>query len=109
MKALQLLKILDRKQISGQMLLDTKIGKKLAIISCIPNPENPDSDAQKMRELKEMKEYLKKKWQTVYNSYKKVKELKKVEPEVEEEKAPEKFTIPYIPNEVENDDEGRNM
>ena len=78
MKALQLLKILDRKQIDGQMLLDTKIGKKLAIISCLPNPDYPDTnDAQRMRELKEMKEYLKKKWQTVYNSYKKVKELRK--------------------------------
>jgi len=43
-KALQLLKILDRKQISGQMLLDTKIGKKLAIISCLPNPEIPDTN-----------------------------------------------------------------
>jgi len=45
------------------MLLDTKIGKKLAILGTEPNPENPNtSDADLMKELKDMKSYLKAKW-----------------------------------------------
>ena len=94
------------------MLVDTKIGKKLAIISTTTNPELPGrNDEEKMRELKEMKEYLKKKWQTVYNSYKKIKELsKEVASPVTVTTAPtEKFTIPYIPNDIDGDDEVRNM
>ena len=46
------------------MLLDTKIGKKLAILGTEPKPDIPaTSDADLMRELKEMKAYLKAKWQ----------------------------------------------
>ena len=111
-KALQLLKVLDRKKITGKMLLDTKIGKKLAIITTVPNPDIPDTnDEKKMRELKEMKEYLKKKWQTAYTKYKEMKELRKEVPYVEPPKILEKYPIPYIPNDidVENDDNVRSM
>jgi len=62
-----------------------------------------------MRDLKEMKEYLKKKWQTVYNTHKKMNELKKVVTQPDKSAVPEKFTIPYIPNDIGKDDEVRNM
>ena len=62
-KALKILKVLDKKKITGQMLLDTKIGKKLAMLTTEPNPDIPDTnDADLMRELKEMIAYLKAKW-----------------------------------------------
>ena len=62
-KALKILKILDRKMITGDMLKDTLIGKKLAPIITEQNPEIPDTnDEDLMKELKEMKDYLKAKW-----------------------------------------------
>ena len=62
-KALAILKILDRKKITAELLTSTKIGKKLAPIADTPNPEVPElSDAALLKELSEMKQYLKKKW-----------------------------------------------
>ena len=46
-KALSLLKVLDRKKITADLLSTTKIGKKLAPIIDTPNPEVPElSDTQ---------------------------------------------------------------
>ena len=46
-KALSLLKVLDRKMITADLLSTTKIGKKLAPIIDTPNPEVPElSDTQ---------------------------------------------------------------
>ena len=62
-QALKLLKILDKKMITGDMLKETLIGKKLAPIITEHNPEIPDTnDEDLMKELKEMKDYLKAKW-----------------------------------------------
>ena len=41
-KALSLLKVLDRKKITADLLSTTKIGKKLAPIIDTPNPEVPE-------------------------------------------------------------------
>ena len=41
-KALALLKILDRKKITAELLTSTKIGKKLAPIADTPNPDVPE-------------------------------------------------------------------
>ena len=94
--ALKILKILDKKMITGEMLKETLIGKKLAPIITEHNPEIPDTNDEKlMTELKEMRDSLKAKWQTVYNNHKKSKKLHeevKVDP-----KPKEKFDIPFIP------------
>lgn len=42
--ALKILKILDRKKITAELLESTKIGKKLAPISDTANPENGESN-----------------------------------------------------------------
>lgn len=46
-KALSLLKVLERKKITADLLSTTKIGKRLAPIIDTPNPEVPElSDTQ---------------------------------------------------------------
>lgn len=46
-KALSLLKVLERKKITADLLSTTKIGKRLAPIIDTPNPEIPElSDTQ---------------------------------------------------------------
>ena len=71
-KALSLLKLLDRKKITAEMLSQTKIGKKLAPIIDTPNPEAPElTDTSLLKEVLEMKQYLKKKWSEIYKKYKK--------------------------------------
>ena len=97
-KALQLLKVLDRKKITAELLENTKIGKKLAPIVDTPNPEN-EGDVELIKELSEMKVYLKKKWMHVYKKYKKLKSLNSEELKDDETpKNTKKFDIPYMPN-----------
>ena len=47
-KALSLLKVLDRKKITADLLSTTKIGKKLAPIIDTPNPEVPELSDTKL-------------------------------------------------------------
>ena len=53
-KALQLLKILDKKQVTAQLLIDTKIGKRLTAVN-----EKSGTDVQVQEKVVEMKNYLK--------------------------------------------------
>ena len=66
-KALKLLKILDSKAITGQLLIDTKIGKSLTAVSDKPDPirEIPD-DPELLRSITIMKDSLKTKWLAVH-------------------------------------------
>ena len=66
--ALKLLKVLDKKLITAQILKDSSIGKRLTAVSDNPELTNePDV----IKEIKHMKESLKKRWTEVYIQFKK--------------------------------------
>lgn len=70
--ALSILKVLDRKAITAEHLIETKIGKSLTAVSDQPNPEREQSDNPEILEqITRMKEQLKAKWMKVHQAYKK--------------------------------------
>ena len=60
--ALQLLKILDTKKITAELLIATLIGKAL---SSVNDTVEEGRDVEKLKELTKMKEHLKSKWKKV--------------------------------------------
>ena len=65
--ALKLLKILDGKRITAELLIDTKIGKALTAVN--DSPEG-GRDLEQLKEVTRMKEHLKNKWKQVHALYK---------------------------------------
>ena len=113
-KALQILKILDRKKITPAILEDTKIGKRLAPVIEQPNPEIADSqDTALLKQISEMKSKLKTKWKQVYKQYKKeaVTEERKDETnhfKITYATRPEDTVkVPYIPENINLGNEKR--
>ena len=61
--ALSLLKLLDTKKITAQLLISTKIGKSLTKVNDQPDPERPTADDPRiLSDVAQMKEHLKRKW-----------------------------------------------
>lgn len=69
--ALQLLKILDTKKITAELLIATLIGKAL---SSVNDTVEEGRDVEKLKELTKMKEHLKSKWKKTHAEYKKNKQ-----------------------------------
>lgn len=70
-KALSLLKLLDRKKITAQHLIEAKIGKSLTAVNDGPDPERPTADTPELlAKVTQMKEHLKRKWKQVHAEYK---------------------------------------
>ena len=67
LKPLKLLKVLDTKLITAELLIDTKIGKALTAVNDTPEASN---DASLLDEVTKMKEHLKNKWKQVHAKYK---------------------------------------
>ena len=77
-KALKLLKVLDRKAITAQLLIDTKIGKSLTAVSEKEDPERETADdPQLLDAIKKMKEQLKSKWMSVHQEFKRQQQKSK--------------------------------
>lgn len=82
-QSLKLLKVLDRKIVTAQMLVDTKIGKRL---SAVEEKQGPTTGSDVIEEIRNLKERLKKRWTDVYKRTK-----KPAEPTEEKE-----ITLPYF-------------
>ena len=105
-KALNILKLLDRKAITGPQLIETKIGKRLTAVSDKPDSERPTADTPELlEEVTKMKDHLKKKWTLVHQEFK-----SKSKPKVPTQAAPSvsagaasagksqpSIRLPYIP------------
>ena len=65
---MKLLRVLDRKIVTAQMLVDTKIGKRL---SAVEEKRGPTTGTEIIEEIKDLKERLKKRWTEVYKRTKK--------------------------------------
>ena len=76
--ALKILKILDRKQVTAKLLIDTKIGKCLTAVNEEPDPEKASlATVEHLKEVVKMKEHLKTKWKKIHAEYKNSKEAAK--------------------------------
>ena len=71
--ALKLLKILDGKRITAELLIDTKIEKVLKAVNDRPEEGR---DVEQLKEVTRMKEHLKNKWKQVQALYKAKQEEK---------------------------------
>lgn len=106
-KALQLLRVLDGKCITAEILIETLIGKALTSVNDRAEPGRPCNDTPDLLErLTKMKDHLKSKWRKAHADYKKNKaEAKSSKPiEVAASAAEDteffpmvKVTLPHIP------------
>lgn len=67
--ALQILKVLERKKITAELLVETKIGKKLSMVK-----DDYADDTKVAGDIILYKAGLKKKWQIIYKKSKPVNE-----------------------------------
>lgn len=65
--ALKLLKMLDGKRITAELLIETKIGKALTAVN---DKTKEGLDQEQLKEVTRMKEHLKNKWKQVHALYK---------------------------------------
>ena len=63
--ALSILKVLEKKSLTAEQLVDTKIGKKLSSVK----EEHPD-DVELAEDIRLFKDLLKKKWTNIYKASK---------------------------------------
>lgn len=68
-RALSILKVLEKKSLTADQLVDTKIGKKLSIVK-----EDYPDDVELAGDIKFFKDQLKKKWTAIYKNSKPKKE-----------------------------------
>ena len=70
------MKVLDRKAVTAQLLIATKIGKCLTTVSDKPDADKPGlTDAEKIAEVASVKDRLMKKWKQIYADYKSKKQV----------------------------------
>lgn len=116
-KALKLLKLFDRKEVTARHLIDTKVGKSLTAVNEKPDAERQCEDTPELlKEVARMKEHLKRKWKQVHAEYKNKQATPKPTPKsqaaAQESKSlsvPCKVSIPYMPERVDTGDQKRNM
>ena len=61
-QALKILKVLDKKLVTSQLLIDSKIGKRLSAV----DESSQTASTDIILEIKEFKDKLKKRWTEVY-------------------------------------------
>jgi hypothetical protein len=89
--SLKLLKVLEKKNVTASLLVDTKIGKRL---SAVEEKQGPTTGSEVIDEIKGLKERLKKRWTDVYKRSKvKAQEVAKKEIEADNSDG---VKIPYF-------------
>jgi len=90
-QSLKLLKVLERKQITYQLLIDTKIGKRLSAVE-----EKPDAGTDVVEAIKGLKEKLKKRWTEVYRRTKSKGDDAKSKDKLGPEESSADIKLPYF-------------